>query len=79
MSDVITLARLPDVEPVLLSNAYQNGVTIFKSINELYRDLDGLFILVHRRYRPLRSVQASISTDRLIFGLINCLISYRIR
>lgn len=44
MSNVITLARLPDnVEPVLLSNVYQNGVTIFKSINELYRDLDGLF------------------------------------
>jgi hypothetical protein len=38
------LARLPDnVEPILLSNVYQNGVTIFNSINELYCDLDGLF------------------------------------
>lgn len=44
MDNTITLPRLPDnFEPVLLSNAYQNGVIIFKSINELYQDLDGLF------------------------------------
>lgn len=41
---LVTLARLPDnFESFVLINAYQNGVIVFKSINELYQDLDGLF------------------------------------
>jgi hypothetical protein len=43
-NQLVALERLPDnFEPFVLINAYQNGVIVFNSINELYQDLDGLF------------------------------------